>query len=352
MNIDIQRYWGDKEIYFVGELCAKIIESMQKDGTVMLFSKEQHCARESGLYNLLDQMSTYHKWDKSKIIIRTPNYLEKHNQYTIEFMFEDLYQYSAISLDLIKSGIEHRPWNKEKTYGMFLARANVTRIHGVHKHKQFEFADQGLVSWHHNLREHVDQPVLTKYLMATNQTYEEMVSVIPFSDIGPVLTPPITHATAGNIDWASVYEKIAIELVFETSEAIGASSITEKILRPMLYKRPFMLVGGQHAIRHLKETIIPNLFQQLDPTINICFFENVFPNAYDDDHGIWRVDHIFDILRELILTNKIQTIIEDCQEGLETNYKFAQTVLHNRYSESTDHMLFDCETWKKPTYDQ
>jgi hypothetical protein len=350
MNIDIQRYWGDKEIYFVGELCAKIIESMQRDGTVTLFSKEQRCARESGLYSLLDQMSSYHNWDKSQITIRTPNYLENHNQYKIEFMFEECWEYCAIGLEYLRDGIEHRPWNREKIYGMFLARANVTRIHGIHKHKQFEFSNQGLVSWHHNLREQVDQPVLNEYLMTTNQTYEEMISATPFSDIGPLLMPPITVATHGNIDWAGVYEKIGIELVFETSESSGASTMTEKLLRPMLYKRPFMLIGGRHAIRNLKEIIVPKLFHRLDPTMNICFFEDVFSNAYDDDQGIWRVDHVFDILRELIITNKIQTILEDCQQGIETNYRFAQKIFNNEYTNSSKHLMFDVDSWKKPNF--
>ena len=84
--------------------------------------------------------------------------------------------------------------------------------------------------------------------------------------------------------------------------------------------------------------------------MNICFFENIISNAYDDDHGIWRVDHVFDILRELILTNKIQTIIEDCQEGIENNYKFAQALMHNRYAGLTEYLPFDFESWKKPTF--
>lgn len=352
MNIDIQRYWGDKEIYFVGELCAKIIESMQNDGTVTLFSKEQRSAKDSGLYYLLNQLSAYHNWDKSKITIKTPNYLEKHNQYTIEFMFEEGLPYYGIQNEYITCGIEHRPWNYEKTYGMFLGRANVTRIHGIHKHKQFEFSDQGLVSWHHNLREQIDQKVLAEYLMVTNQTYEEMVSIPPFSNIGAVLTPPIIDPKSGGVNWNSVYEKIGIELIFETSESNNLLSYTEKLIRPMLYKRPFMLISGQHAIQNFKKIMLPNFFQRLEPTNNICFFEDVISNAYDNDHGIYRVDHVFDILKELILTNKIQTIIEDCQEGIETNYKLAQTLINNPFIQSDKPLIFDMESWKKPYYDR
>jgi hypothetical protein len=351
MNIDLQRYWGERELYFVGELCSKIIKSMNQDGSVLLFSKEQRSARLSGLYYLLDQLSQYHNWDKSKIILKTPNYLEKHDQYTIEFFFEDLFKYASFSSEIVRPGTETRRWSHEKTYGMFLGRANVTRIHAVHKHKNFEFHDQGLVSWHHNLKEQIDQLILAEYLMCTNQTYNEMTSIAPFSDIGPVLTPPITDWRAGKVDWASVYEKIGIELVFETSESSDTLSLSEKIYRPMLFKRPFMLIGGRHAIKNFKEIYIPTVYRQLDPGLDVCFFDNVISNAYDDDEGIYRVDHVFDILRELILTDKISTIIDDCRDGLETNYRLAQTVLNNRYStKDRRSTIFDFESWKKPSF--
>jgi hypothetical protein len=350
MMIDIQRYWGEQELYFVGELCSRIVEGMQKDHTVTLFSKEPRSAEASGLYFLLDQMCEYHHWDKSKIILITPNYLESHQHYTIELMGPDkLSRNGQQFLQLVKPFINHRPWNHEKTYGMFLGRANVTRIYGVYKHKNFEFRDQGVVSWHHNLRDHVDQPVLTEYLMSTNQTYEQMISLTPFSDIGTVTPPPITDVTAGNVDWNSVYEKIGIELVFATSESNLVTAVCEKILRPMLFKRPFMLIGGQFALRNLKEVWAKKIFGQTDPSLNPCFFENVISPAYDHDCGIWRVEHMFDILHELIRTNKIKTILEDCQTDIENNYKFAlacQAVA----SQSKQNLPYDFDSWGKPNF--
>jgi hypothetical protein len=166
-----------------------------------------------------------------------------------------------------------------------------------------------------------------------------------------MLTPPITSPLSGGVDWNSVYEKIGIELVFETSENAEATMITEKLLRPMLFKRPFMLIGGKHAIKTIKEVVIPKLIHPYDSSINICFFDEVISNAYDNDHGIHRVEHVFDILRELILTNKIHTIIDDCRDGIETNYKYVQTVLHNKYSNiDKQSSIFDFESWKKPSF--
>lgn len=351
MNIDLQRYWGERELFFVGELSAKIIDSMNRDGTATLFSKESKSCQVSGLYNLLDQLSNYYNWDKSKIIIKTSNYIECHDHYTIEPLFEEMMEYAFYDKEYPRCKLEPRPWNHEKTYGMFLGRANVTRIHAIHAHKKFEFQDQGLVSWHHNLREQVDLPVLAEYLMTTNQTYEEMISIPPYSDIGSVVTPPITGFAQGGVDWYSVYEKIGIELVFETAEVAEATSLTAKLWRPMLFKRPFMLIGGRHAIKNIKETVVPNIIQRIDPSLDFCFFPDVISNAYDEDFGIYRVDHVFDILRELILTKKINTILEDCKEGIELNYKTAQKVLNNQYAMAPNKSpIWDFESWKKPKF--
>jgi hypothetical protein len=352
MRIDIQRYWGERELYFVGELCAKIIESMQKDSTVILFSKEPRSARVSGLYNLLDQLVAYHKWKKSDIVLETFNQLEHHTDYSIEILNQGVIYYSPEHFGGLHalSKIEHRPWNHEKIYGMFLGRANVTRIFGVQQHKKFQYTDQGLVSWHHNTREQVDTPVLVDFLTSTGQTYDEMVEIKPFSDIGPVLTPPITTMSAGQVDWNSVYEKIGIELVFETSEDEEALTFTEKLIRPMLYKRPFMLVSGRNSIQNLKKYAIPNVFQKADSGVEMKFFEHVIPLDYDADEGISRVTHVFDILRSLILSGKINTIIEDCYEDLETNYKLVQSFYANPNFFEEGRYRFQTDTWSRPTF--
>ena len=84
--------------------------------------------------------------------------------------------------------------------------------------------------------------------------------------------------------------------------------------------------------------------------MDICFFENVFSKEYDNDHGILRVDHVFDILRHLVLTNRIHNILEDCAEGIETNYRFACTVIHNRLAQASTANPFDVASWGKPKY--
>jgi hypothetical protein len=355
MLIDLQNYWGDREMYYIGELCSKIIDGMQKNGTVTLFSKEPRDAKISGLYFLLDQLVAYHNWNKSDIIIDSNNCLESHPEYTVKKDCVKVLMYGVAEFfDVLQPShtVAHQNWNHEKTYGMFLGRANVTRLFGIQQHKKFKYADQGLVSWHHDTKAQLDDKVFIDFLTATGQTYEQMTDIQPFSDIGKIVAPPITRARDGQVNWNSVYEKIGIELVFETSEHEDALTMSEKILRPMLYKRPFMLISGRHAIRNIKQHLVSDIFQKVDPGIEIRFFENVIPLDYDKDEGIWRVEHVFDILGELIRSGKINTIVDDCKEDLEINYQLVKHLTSNLsiYQEATHLYPLDKNNWKKPIY--
>jgi hypothetical protein len=351
MIIDIQRYWGEREIYFPGELSSKIIHSMQTDGWVVLRSKEIRGVELSGLYPLLDQLCSYWKWDTNNITVESGNIYDvllKSSRYPIKL--------SLLSEPLINTRtdvIEHRPWNKEKTYGMFIGRANVTRLRAAHRHKNFEFREQGLTSFNHDMDYYTDPYYLLEYLQQTNQPMSEINNIRPYSDIGPVQKPPITYQFSGK-EWNDVYEKIAIEIVLETAEDEGVFSITEKLLRPILYKRPFILIAGRG--------IINNIWKKFDsfskeikfaPAGTLKFFENVIPIDYDLDGGIHRVDYAFDILHMLIRTKKIDSILEDCHDDIEHNYQYMMQCINNIKQHNVQYkQMLDLPSWKKPNFNE
>lgn len=329
MIIDLQKYCEEKELFFETELASRIIYSMQTDGEVTLRSKETRSASACGLYTLLDSLCSYWHWNPSTITIETINEMEQHDRYNIVHV---CFHYTAYQTDYLLN-ITPAEWNQEKLYGMFIGRANTTRIRGVHNHLKFEYQNQGLTSFNHDMKEHVDQSILLEYLTETNQPFNEMISVDPYSDIGPIMTPPITEAH-NTVGWEKIYEKIGIELVFETAE-VPSSKQTEKFARPILYKRPFMVVAWPGYIAYhsnrpktkivpYKEFDTPEIREMLDYYVNhrrsYKFFGNYINLDYDNDYGIHRVDHIFDILNELIRTKKIYSILDACQDDIEHNY--------------------------------
>jgi hypothetical protein len=361
--IDLQRYWGEEEIYWPAELCSKIVDGMQQNGSVILRSKEGRCPEVSGLYNLLDQLCRYWNWEPAKITLESNNPLASHSKYNL-VVCDYGTSFAGMVINQM-SRIEHRPWNQEKVYGMFLGRANVTRIRGAHNHHNFEYQNLGLSSFHHDLKWHIDKQVLNEYLITSNQRYSEITSIPPYSDIDSLMSPPITGEKT-LLDWGSVYEKIGIELVFETSEISTNLAFTEKLRRPILYKRPFFLVAGKHSIANLKDkktyfkkweynfnNLVDNdLLREIkEAQSHLHFFENIISSAYDDDEGIYRVDHVFDILRELIRTEKIYSILENCQEDIEHNYNTIMKLMPLLYElDKQTQSLFDYESWKKPDY--
>jgi len=254
----------------------------------------------------LDELCAYWNWDKSLITLDTSNPAESHPEYDVRYTVFSHATAFLVQKDVVK------PWNKEKYYGLFIGRANSTRIRAIHNHKQFLHKEYGLTSFNTDLFNFMDQPELIDYYCHSNQTYTDMISIRPYSDISElVATPPIGTIIDTNYNsqkWSSVYEKIAIEIVCETSTLPNCIDSSEKTFRPMFYKRPFLLVGSPGQIDVLKETG----FKTFSPYI---------PEDYDSLTGLQRVDRIFEILDELIKSKRIETLLDDCSDILEHNHK-------------------------------
>jgi hypothetical protein len=120
------------------------------------------------------------------------------------------------------------------------------------------------------------------------------------------------------LGWEQIYKQIPIEIVCETSESEDSSTTTEKMFRPVLYRRPFLLISGRGRLAEYR-----NPHQYFGEHLTLRTFNHVISDAYDLDEGLPRVDHVFDILYDLINTGKIHTLLEQCQEDIEHNYQTA-----------------------------
>lgn len=305
MKINLQKHLGTNQLYAIPELCCKIIHSMQTTDQVYLYTFEAKNNKNNGLYALLDQLCDYWKWDKSKITIENPDEAAEHEQYNIKCSNFNIAIYHLNLFSKIY------PWNKEKYYGLFIGRATSCRIHAIHTHRKFAFSEHGLTSFNTNLFDFMDLPELVDYYCHSNQTYTEMLEVKPYSDISDIvstpphnipITPPHNFA-----HWGKVYEKIAIEIVCETSVEPGGLDLSEKIFRPIFYKRPFLLISQ------------PGLVQKLQ-RYGFKTFEGIIPEYYDQLGGFGRVDAVFNILNNLIIENKMDTLLEQCHDILEHNH--------------------------------
>lgn len=324
MKINILPYEGEKCLYKVGELTSKIVQGMIADGRVYLYTKEARSNYANGLYNLLDELCAHWGWDKSKITLDTTNWLNYHSEYNIVFT---KYIHPAAYFQYLNC--EVRPWNKDKSYGMFIGRASASRIYALQKHNSFKFKNQSITSFNTELYNFMDHNEWSYFFQNSNSTYNDVMSIsTPYSEIGPVIPPPITPCKDINVDWSNVYERIGIEVICETSTEWEVASVSEKLYRCFYFKRPFLLISS------------PNSLIILRNELGFKTFEGIIPEQYDalGEHKFQRIDAVFSLLEEIIAEDRLEQILEDSADILEHN--------HQRIKElCKEHRNFDYEKY-------
>jgi len=338
VQIDIEEFVCNDELSDVGRLSAIIIETMRHHGTITLHTEELISGEEIGLFDLLDSLCSYYNWDPTQIQLSYQNYreLENETRYTVKRIVHSGEQIWPGTLNDTKNVLQLRDWNKEEMFGMFTGRMNFTRLYAHDKLRKFRYKDQCLSSMNQAPSDfRVNQRVLLQYLKESGTSWDEIKDIEPYSDISEVITPPITLARQQFIGWEDIYEKIGIEIVCETAESQNIVAFTEKLIRPMAYKRPFLLIGSPglaHELADENSFIMQKLKTLPIPVGPIRFFQNVIPLNYDNLAGAERVDAVFEILDGLIESGMIDTILDDCKDDIEWNHKIAYDWLKNGYN--------------------
>ena len=121
-----------------------------------------------------------------------------------------------------------------------------------------------------------------------------------------------TYTCTGTINWEEgvinpvYYSKYNLEVVTETMTE--AYFVTEKTIKPIMAKMPFMMVASKGYLEYLK-------------SLGFKTFNSVFDESYDlEDSVSLRISKIVDTLEMLIESNQIYTLYDDCKEI--TNYNF------------------------------
>lgn len=305
MKIDLQDFLGQKELFRVPELCSLIIAGMQQDGNVHLYTKEGKNGYNNGLFELLDELCKYWKWDKSQITIESVCPYNTHDKYNI------IYRNYSDPAVWFNDKAKVLPWNGEKLYGMFIGRANASRIYALQQHNDFEFKDKSISSFNDDLFNFMTKSELVSYFINSNKTYTDVLSMkTPYSEIGPIIKPPI-HPGVDTMNWTEIYEQIGIEIVCEVSAEPETPEISEKILKPLYFKRPFLLVGSPNSLKFLRDHY------------GIKSFNDFFPENYDTagERNFERVKKVFELLRYIITDITIERLLDQTNDILEYNHR-------------------------------
>lgn len=191
---------------------------------------------------------------------------------------------------------EDMPNIKNNKYGLFIARPTNERLHAFLKHIEWEHSKSGIATFHFNpLSQNELESDYIDFLVHYNNDWKKLLKILPYSDFGDYLDKqidlnqrpsPVESISDINF-WSETYKKISTEIVCETVLHNESFFITEKIIRPILYKRLFLTISSINYEKRLKE-------------LGFDIFDDIIDKTYDNKSYYDRVNHVYGSLECMI----------------------------------------------------
>lgn len=275
----------------------------------MVNTNAEPCSASAvGLYHWLD------KFQFQDVTIFTSNPLEHHCRYSIE-MFLPFKFFS------ITEPIEHslHDWNRKYIFGALYAREKWHRLglfsHLFANHKKISavslIADPKNVDsrqlfelnqlWLHHEPSFNNFAKVHRYLPLKNKlldTYAPMAQ-LPGHSLTSSLVRQSKHA----------YTDFLIDVVAETFISGDTFSATEKTVRPMLLKKPFILMGAKDSLEYLRQ-------------MGFRTFSDFWDESYDGYEGAERYTRILDLIDTIagIDVSRLESMYWDMKYSIDHNY--------------------------------
>ena len=113
---------------------------------------------------------------------------------------------------------------------------------------------------------------------------------------------------ANILDIKHHYDNIFVDIVSETETANNTTFITEKTIRPMLFKKPFVIMAGQGHLGLLHK-------------LGFKTFNKWWNEDYDNMHGVDRVNAICKVIDSIdSRQQKMYNFIEEMKDVIEHNH--------------------------------
>ena len=288
------------------------VENQHSDIVVQV-NNEGHCLRYCGVYNILD-MFTF-----NSVELCTWNILETHHKYKINTSNWNHWLKNFQNFDL---NFDYT-WNKNRVFGCFYGRASAPRLgiaaHLYEHHKdksliraKFDFSTedtrklfdlQRLFSWQSSALDYINKFQNSEY------SSEDYVK---------------GHWQTNN-PLSYLYRELLIDIVSEPTCKGIAFYPTEKVVRAMLCKRPFIAMCSKNYLIYLR--------QMGFKTFNDYWNEDY--DGYDGKEKYYRILALIDQIAKLD-NSKLLDMYNDMQSALEHNKSLIITQTYSTEVQEVD----------------
>lgn len=305
----------DQLIYDFPQRVADIIKEYQTTGKINISTnKEGISLWAAGVYKLLDYVCEQFAIDKSLVSIYTPNREENHPEYNIVIINNRWIQLckTAYTIPVGSKG------DNLKTVGCFFGKPNWHRL-VLSAWIYQNYKDQALQTMHYNttIEMHNNDSGLTDIIKYSN--IEEIELVSKFIRHCPLtLNEGFIEYTIGpdkHYNIIPYYSDIFLDLVNETYTSGLTFFPTEKTLRPIIARTPFITMGPQGFIENLK-------------VLGFKTFDKWWDESYDNYQGYERIQKIKKTLTDIFTwdSTRINDTIQEMNSVLDHNYNLLKTL--------------------------
>jgi len=293
---------ADTFIWNQSELVDFLIENQHQD-IVIQTGTEGCCSNTIGLYQWLD------KFKFNSVTIETSNTLETHDHYKVSYQVPWKFLEVERSIDQC-----HHIWNQKSVFGTLYGRPLWHRL-GIVSHllsKHPNISEVGCLSdpKDHNQRQLFEILELWKHNPNSLIEFSKIVSQLPCGhDDVDQYTPGATLTDGFVKQTERVYKNFLIDIVAETFTTGDCFFITEKTVRPMLLKKPMIVMGSQDFLGYLQQ-------------MGFKTFKDFWDEDYDGVAEQNRYQKILDLIDHIAQQpmDKLVDIYQQMQPILDHNY--------------------------------
>jgi len=293
---------ADSFIWNLSELVDFLI-AHQNQTIVIENGTEGCCASSVGLYHWLD------KFKFAEVIIETSNLLERHSVYKIKHVLP--WKFVEVSTPIES---EYHIWNKKSIFGTVYGRPLWHRL-GIGAHlltQHSTISEVGIVAdpADRDRRELFELEQLWQHHPASVVNFAKIQDQLPVMHPGiDKYTPGVTMTDGFVAQSKQIYCNFLIDIVAETFTSGNCFFITEKTVRPMLLKKPFIIFGSQNYLAYLRQ-------------LGFRTFGDFWNEEYDGYTQADRYTRILDLIDQLstLGIDKLEKMYWDMQYTLDHNY--------------------------------
>jgi hypothetical protein len=288
----------------------KFLNNNQGKHIVIKIFPEAICLHTLGFYNILDCFKF------SQVDIHTYNPLESHHRYNIIYLDSDFWLKRTATINPVL-----QLWTKSRTFMILYGRPTAARLalaaHMFNHHPKKTFLHFSATLDPNSFHRYE----LDKSLLWTQGEIKDIGNLVP--NLPLILNSTDRYTDVNGYDYTDpltyVYRHTLVDLVVE-SHVIGNTFFpTEKIVRPMLMKKPFIVFASKNFLDYLHQK-------------GFMTFTDFWDETYDGFEGRDRLTRIIDIIDRLAAKSK---------EELEEMYYKMEYILRN------NHDLLMSQTYKQ-----